>query len=128
MPPLSHPLINGTHACLDFSGCNVDKLDDEAYLIELIRKGASDSGATILSVQSHKFHPQGVTVLMMIAESHISIHTWPEHAFAAADVFTCGPSMDTDKICGILEAGLEATHTVKTMVSRGLPSDESLKA
>jgi len=124
MHPLPHPLINGTHVCLDFSGCSVEKLDDEAYLLELIRKSASDSGATILSVQSHKFQPQGVTVLMMIAESHISIHTWPEHAFAAADVFTCGPSMDTNKICTLLETGLEAKHAVKTMVSRGLPSDE----
>lgn len=120
MTPPNHPLINGTHVCLDFDGCDVEKLDDEQYLIQLLTSGAKQSGATVISVQSHKFDPQGVTVLVMIAESHVSIHTWPEHAFAAADVFTCGPSMDTEKICTYLEAGVGARNVAKTVVSRGI--------
>lgn len=120
MTPPQHPPIRGTHVCLDFSDCDVEKLNDKEYLVDLITTGAKDAGASVLSVQSHAFDPQGVTALVMIAESHISIHTWPEHAFAAADVFTCGPSMDTEKICALLHTGIGAGRVVKTVVSRGL--------
>jgi S-adenosylmethionine decarboxylase len=65
-------------------------LDDENCLIDLLENAASASGATVVQTISKKFEPQGVTVLCLLSESHISIHTWPEEGKAAVDVYTCG--------------------------------------
>jgi S-adenosylmethionine decarboxylase len=67
-------------------------LDDERYLVELLENAAEASGATVLETISKKFAPQGVTVVSLLSESHISIHTWPEEGRAAVDVYTCGNS------------------------------------
>jgi S-adenosylmethionine decarboxylase len=65
-------------------------LDDESYLIDLLENSAFASGANVIQTISKKFDPQGVTVLCLLSESHISIHTWPEEGRAAVDVYTCG--------------------------------------
>ena len=72
------------------------KLNNEKFLLDLLAKAAEIAGATILSKASHKFTPQGVTAFLLLAESHIAIHTWPEKACAAIDIFTCG-AMKTEK-------------------------------
>ena len=67
-------------------------LNDESLLIEIITEAINKAEATLLSVASHKFTPQGVTIVALLSESHLSIHTWPEDKSAAIDVFTCGNS------------------------------------
>jgi S-adenosylmethionine decarboxylase len=68
---------------------------------------------------SHKFHPQGVTALGLLSESHISIHTWPEHGYAAADVFTCGDRANPQRACNYLLKAFEATRHSLTKLVRG---------
>lgn len=80
----------GKHYLLNLYGCSFVLLDDEKYLIGLLENAAAVSGATVVQTISKKFEPQGVTVLTLLSESHISIHTWPETGEAAVDVFTCG--------------------------------------
>jgi len=82
----------GKHYLLNLYGCSFVLLDDEQYLIELLENAAEASGATVLQTISKKFDPQGVTVVSLLAESHISIHTWPEEGRASVDVYTCGNS------------------------------------
>jgi S-adenosylmethionine decarboxylase len=82
----------GKHYLLNLQGCSFVLLDDEKYLINLLESAAKISGATVVNTISKKFEPQGVTVLCLLEESHISIHTWPEAGTAAADVYTCGNS------------------------------------
>jgi len=82
----------GKHYLLNLYGCSFVLLDDERYLIELLENAAEASGATVLQTISKKFDPQGVTVVSLLSESHISIHTWPEEGRAAVDVYTCGNS------------------------------------
>jgi S-adenosylmethionine decarboxylase len=82
----------GKHYLLNLYGCSFVLLDDERYLIELLENAAIASGATVLQTISKKFDPQGVTVVSLLSESHISIHTWPEEGRAAVDVYTCGNS------------------------------------
>jgi S-adenosylmethionine decarboxylase len=82
----------GKHYLLNLYGCSFVLLDDERYLIELLENAAIASGATVLQTISKKFDPQGVTVVSLLGESHISIHTWPEEGKAAVDVYTCGNS------------------------------------
>jgi S-adenosylmethionine decarboxylase len=80
----------GKHYLLNLYGCPFHLLDNERFLLDLIEIAAESSGATILQTISKKFEPQGVTVVSLLSESHISIHTWPEEGKAACDVYTCG--------------------------------------
>lgn len=97
----------GKHYLLNLYGCSFILLNDEKLLIELLEHAATVSGATVIQTISKKFDPQGVTVLSLLSESHISIHTWPEKGEAAIDIFTCGecnPKIGCDLIIEKLKA------------------------
>ena len=99
----------GDHYLLNLYGCSFVLLDDEKYLIDLLENAAVASGATVVQTISKKFEPQGVTVICLLSESHISIHTGPEEGKAAVDVYTCGQC--TPKIgCDIIIHQLYATE------------------
>lgn len=102
----------GKHYLLNLYGCSFVLLDDIEYLISLLENAAVASGATVVQTIHKKFDPQGVTVLCLLSESHISIHTWPEEGKAACDVYTCG---DCDPKVGcdmIIEQLYSTTHTL----------------
>lgn len=80
----------GKHYLLNLYGCSFVLLNDEHLLVDLLENAAVASGATVIQTISKKFDPQGVTVICLLSESHISIHTWPECGRAAVDVYTCG--------------------------------------
>jgi len=84
----------GRHLIVEMWGVDPALLDDEERLREMLLKAAEAAGGRIIGVLFHKFNPQGVTGVVAIAESHISIHTWPEHGYAAIDIFTCGSHVD----------------------------------
>jgi S-adenosylmethionine decarboxylase len=92
-------------------------LDDERCLIDLLENAAVASGATVIQTISKKFEPQGVTVICLLSESHISIHTWPEEGKAAVDVYTCGDC--NPKIgCDIIIQQLYATDHTLSYIER----------
>ena len=74
----------------------------------------------MLHVCTHKFDPIGVTAIVMIAESHLSIHTWPEHRYAAIDIFTCSPTMQPADVVGFLSARLQSRKVETVEVNRGI--------
>lgn len=78
------------HILFTLKGCSAVLLDDEAYVKDVVLYSVIKCNSTLLAINSHKFEPQGVTCVAMLAESHISIHTWPELEMAVCDVFTCG--------------------------------------
>jgi S-adenosylmethionine decarboxylase len=80
----------GKHYLLNLYECSFVHLNDEHFLIDLLENAAIASGATVCQTIFKKFEPQGVTVICLLSESHISIHTWPEEGKAACDVYTCG--------------------------------------
>jgi S-adenosylmethionine decarboxylase len=84
--------ILGKHYLLNLYNCDKDLLDDEQFIRTMLENAALECGATLLETISYKFQPQGVTAVALLAESHISIHTWPEKGSASVDVFTCGDS------------------------------------
>ena len=98
----------GKHCILELYHCRADRLDDEAFLRSSITQAVQQAGATLLQLISHRFCPQGVTALALLAESHLSIHTWPESGYAAVDVFTCGDHTMPERACRRLIADLEA--------------------
>lgn len=89
--PLPGHIAAGTHILADLNGIAAEKLSDCALLETLLRDAAEAAGARILFSHFHAFgEGQGVTGVVLLAESHITIHTWPECGFAAADIFMCG--------------------------------------
>jgi S-adenosylmethionine decarboxylase len=92
----------GKHCILELYDCDCAKLDDESLLRSAISNAALRAGATLLQLISHRFEPHGVTGLALLAESHISIHTWPESGYAAVDVFTCGDHTMPERACRVL--------------------------
>ncbi|MCS1352167.1 adenosylmethionine decarboxylase [Mechercharimyces sp. CAU 1602] len=84
----------GRHVALDAWGVDFDLLNDASLLEQHMRVAANKCGATVMSAQSKQFDPQGATVLLLLSESHISIHTYPERGFAALDCYTCGTEVD----------------------------------
>jgi S-adenosylmethionine decarboxylase proenzyme len=88
----------GVHLILDCYGCNPRLINDEGYVKAVMLEAASTSGCTIIGTIFHSFPVQGVSGVVVIEESHLSIHSWPELEFAAIDAFTCGNRVDMDKI------------------------------
>ena len=110
----------GAHVLADFWGCQFEKLDDADLLMDTLRKAAKCARMTILSDESHKFNPQGFTGLLLLSESHISIHTYPERGYAAIDVYTCGNGL-TEKAINYLKEILQPQTVHQMFVRRGTP-------
>ncbi len=106
--------VVGKHCILELYECDKNKLNDEAFLRTSVTAAAKIAGATLLHLVTHPFEPQGVTGLALLAESHISIHTWPEHGYAAVDVFTCGDHTMPERACHVLcEEFGAGSHSLK---------------
>ena len=95
-------VTHGKHCILELYQCDAFRLDDEAFVRTTITSSAKKAGATLINLITHPFQPHGVTGLALLAESHISIHTWPEVHYAAVDVFTCGDKTFPEKACHLL--------------------------
>ena len=110
----------GTHCIVELYGCPRDLLNDESFVKNALREAVDQGLATLLHEVSHQFHPQGVTALALIAESHVAIHTWPECGYVAADVFTCGERADPEKACMHLVRVFRAGRHSLTKLIRGV--------
>jgi S-adenosylmethionine decarboxylase len=111
--------VVGRHVIAELLGGNPNLLNDERYLRAALKEAAERAGGTVLDVTSHKFTPQGVTALALLSESHISIHTWPEHGYSAVDVFTCGSHTNPQLACDFLKKILECTGESVKVLERG---------
>jgi S-adenosylmethionine decarboxylase len=119
-PPVTDAV--GKHCILELYDCDRSRLDDEAFLRDTITTAARRAGATLLHLITHRFEPQGVTGLALLAESHISIHTWPESGYAAVDVFTCGDHTMPERACQVLCEELGAGGHKLTSFRRETPA------
>ena len=112
----------GRHCILELYQCDKVKLNDEAFIRTTITSSAKIAGATLINLITHSFKPQGVTGLALLAESHISIHTWPEIGYAAIDVFTCGEHTMPEKACKVLSKEFEAQNFSFKNIDREIPT------
>ena len=110
----------GRHFLLDLKDCNREVLNDLTYLQNALCSAAKNAGATVLGESFHRFSPQGVSGVVIIAESHFSLHTWPEHGYAAVDIFTCGDSVKPELAVDILTETLESKSPSFMEIKRGL--------
>jgi len=112
----------GRHVLAEFTNCDTAALNDSARIERWLNESARKSGATIVKSVFHHYNPHGVSGVVVIAESHISIHTWPEYGYAAVDFFTCGDNVDPFKACDFLTTALGAGEVFTRELSRGIPS------
>ena len=109
------------HCVSELYKADSDKLNDEAFVRQALVSAAELAGATLIDVRTHAFEPQGITGFALLAESHISIHTWPEHRFAAVDAFTCGETTDPELACNYLAASFDSSGHVVNFIERSTP-------
>lgn len=109
-----------THLLLELFDVSPVVLDDLVVLRRALLAGAEAAGCTPLAVAEHKYVPQGASVVVLVAESHVSIHTWPEHGYAAVDIFTCGVTMAKHGIQPILEHLSPGRHRVEEVLRGAL--------
>jgi S-adenosylmethionine decarboxylase proenzyme len=116
----------GRHLLLELKGCNGEVLDDLDSLKNCLDEAAVRSGATVVGETFYHFSPHGVSGLINIAESHISIHTWPEYGYAAVDVFTCGDSVKPEEAVKLITERLEAHNCSLIELRRGIIEDSQV--
>ena len=110
------------HLLLELYGCDYEKLNDESFLRCILNRAAKLAKATVLNLISNKFEPQGVTAIALLAESHISIHTWPESNYSAVDIFTCGRNMLPELASQYLIEALQAEEYSMRIIERNPPA------
>lgn len=110
----------GKHILLDLRDCNRDLLNDLDFLRNILVTAAEKAGAEVLEKTFRQFSPQGVSGVVVIAESHLSIHTWPEYGYVAVDVFTCGSSVKPEVAAETLIAALQCKNPSIIEINRGL--------
>ncbi len=124
----------GRHLLVEFYGCDAEVLDDVAAIEDHMRTAARKANSTIVNSTFHRFSPYGVSGVVVIAESHLSIHTWPEYGYAAVDLFTCGESVDPWKAFEYLKEVLRSKRESAVELKRGkyeeigIPEDSKFKA
>ncbi|MBO6977945.1 MAG: adenosylmethionine decarboxylase [Prochlorococcus marinus XMU1428] len=110
------------HFLLELYRCDCEKLNDESFLRCTLNRAAKLAKATVLNLISNKFEPLGVTAIALLAESHISIHTWPESNYSAVDIFTCGQNMMPELASQYLIESLMAEEHSLRVIERNPPS------
>ena len=111
--------VLGVHNLWDLSGVSPEKLDDLELVESIMLRASKACGAKVLGQKSHRFEPQGVTVLLLLAESHLAFHSWPERGSAAVDLFSCSASMDPSEVSRILEEEFEPKNMSNRAEIRG---------
>src|SRR4051794_13243243 len=111
-----------THILVELYDVDPKLLDDVETLKSALVAAAAAAKCTPLGSAQHKFEPQGASVVVLVAESHLSIHTWPEHRYAAVDIFTCGAALPLHGISPLLERLKPGRHEVRE-IKRGFASE-----
>jgi S-adenosylmethionine decarboxylase proenzyme len=115
----------GRHLIVEYADCTAGHLDDIDFIKKSLLEAVRRSGATIIDSVFHRYAPQGVSGVVVIAESHMSIHTWPEYNYAAVDFFTCGNTVDPYLAKEYIKEMLGSEQVSVTEVARGIPSVEN---
>lgn len=116
----------GLHLLAEYFGCDSRVLGDLEQIEVILRHAAVEAGATVVGAVFHRFSPQGISGVVLIAESHLSIHTWPEAGYAAVDFFTCG-ACDPRLANTYMARELRAARHEVMLVERGQRTGGSIK-
>jgi len=109
----------GSQVVLDLYECQTDHLDDLEWVKQTLVNAAHAAGATVVETVFHKFAPFGISGVVVLAESHLAIHIWPEKRYAAIDAFTCGKNVRTNVASAFLQEQFQAKRVQQRSFSRG---------
>ena len=115
----------GRHILAEFFECNSNILNNSDLIEKMMVDAAKACGATVVTQTFHKFSPFGISGVVVISESHLTIHTWPENGYAAVDLFTCGESCDPKVAYDFLKEALMSTSASFTELKRGFINQDS---
>ncbi len=110
----------GKHLLLELKDCDKEVINDLSFLKGILLAAAGEAGATVLGESFHQFNPHGVSGVVIIAESHLVIHTWPEYGYAAVDIFTCGDTVQPGRAAEMLIRKLGAESHSMLEIQRGI--------
>jgi len=110
----------GRQILVELYDCDRDLLNSQEFIRKAMIAAVEKANATIVASTFHHFSPHGISGVVVIAESHVAVHTWPEYGYAAVDVFTCGESIDPWIIHSDLKDTLRSSSTSVTEIKRGL--------
>ncbi|NLM94076.1 MAG: S-adenosylmethionine decarboxylase proenzyme [Firmicutes bacterium] len=110
----------GCHILCEAYGCDPGVLNQRQQIEEIMVEAALRAGAEVREVVFHNFSPQGVSGVVVISESHLAVHTWPELGYAAVDVFTCGDRVDPWEACNYITEHFKANSTTTQEIQRGV--------
>jgi S-adenosylmethionine decarboxylase proenzyme len=113
------------HTLFELHGCDPALLKDAEALRPLLLDAVRAGHGTVVTEIFHNFSPHGVSGVIVIAESHVAIHTWPEHGFAAVDIFSCSSALDQGKIEDCIRVGVRASHVTRRAFHRGQIESDS---
>jgi S-adenosylmethionine decarboxylase len=113
----------GSHLLVELYGCEASTLEVEDTVGRIMREAAIESEATVVTQSFHEFQPYGVSGAVIIQESHYTIHTWPEHGYAAVDLFYCGGAIKVHKAVEVLKDGFKPNKIKFLVVRRGLEGE-----
>lgn len=116
----------GHHYIAEASGCSPDVIGKVESVEQIMVRAAEVAGVQVWSISFHRFSPNGVSGVVVISESHLSVHTWPEYGYAALDIFTCGPSAKPEKAVEWALKEFGATNVHITEVTRGLEEGDKV--
>lgn len=119
--------VLGRHVLAEVYGCPFDVLNDVKKVEEIMVTAALEAGAEVREVVFHKFSPQGVSGVVVISESHLAIHTWPELGYAAVDVFTCGDRVNPWDACNFIKEKFQAEYMEANEIKRGIIAKAPIK-
>ena len=108
----------GTHILADFFGCPEELLKSSEVLSRILNETVSEANLTKVGESFYQFEPEGATGVILLAESHLSVHTWPENSSAAVDIFCCGGKELAEKAFEILLKKLKPEKHTKTLIER----------
>lgn len=113
----------GSHLLVEMYGCPSHLLEQVGYVGDAMRQAADESEATTVAQSFHEFEPYGVSGAVIIQESHYTIHTWPEHEYAAVDLFYCGGTVKVERAIEVLRGRFRPDRMKFLVVRRGLRSE-----
>ncbi|AVM44970.1 adenosylmethionine decarboxylase [Victivallaceae bacterium BBE-744-WT-12] len=118
----------GRHMTVEFYDCDPKALADAELVKTVFLRAAEKSGATVIDANFHEFEPQGVSGVVVISESHFAVHAWPEHDYAAVDLFTCGDKVDFEVAIDVIAKGIKSAQwIVSSVMNRGIVGNNGVE-
>lgn len=116
----------GHHYIVEASGCDPDIIGSVSKVKQILVKAAEIAGAAVWAESFNKFSPKGVSGVVVISESHISTHTWPEYGYSALDIYTCGKDVDPEKAINYAVEAFGASTSHMTEITRGIDDNDRI--